>query len=106
MFGFGPRVPTITPDRLAERLAHGSPVLIDVREPDEFAAGHVPGARNVPLATLADQAGRLDPNAETLLICQSGRRSAAAARQLHRRGFTDVHSVKGGTLAWRGRLER
>lgn len=104
MFGFG--VPTITTDELAERLASGKPVLLDVREPYEFAAGHVPGARNVPLGRLASEAKRLDPHAQTLVLCRSGHRSATAVRQLRRMGFTDVHSVKGGTLAWRGKLER
>ena len=104
MFGFG--VKTITVDRLAERLKAGKPVLLDVREPSEFSTGHVPRARNVPVSRLAAEISRLDPTAETLLICQSGHRSATAARQLKRAGFTDVYSVKGGTLAWRGKLDR
>jgi rhodanese-related sulfurtransferase len=104
MFGRGPD--HITVEQLADRIEHGTPVLLDVREPDEFAGGHVPGARNVPAASLDAESARLDPHVETLLICQSGRRSAAAAKLLAKKGFTDVHSVKGGTSAWRGRLER
>ena len=104
MFGFG--IKTITVEQLAERLEVGKPMLLDVREPSEFASGHVPGARNVPLGRLAAESSRLDPDAETLIICQSGRRSATAAKQLKRAGFTDVHSVKGGTGAWRGKLKR
>jgi rhodanese-related sulfurtransferase len=104
VFGFGPKA--ITTDQLAERLRDGAPILLDVREPDEFAGGHVPGARNVPMAKLPEDAAHLDPEAEVLLICQSGRRSATAARHLASVGFTDVHSVKGGTSAWHGRLER
>lgn len=104
MFGLGPK--TVTVDELAERLTSSKPVLIDVREPDEFARGHVPGARNIPLAKLESAAANLDPGAETLLICQSGHRSATAAKLLVRRGFSDAHSVKGGTSAWRGKLER
>lgn len=104
MFGWG--VKTITTDELAEKLAAGKPVLLDVREPDEFAQGHVPGARNVPLGRLAAEIPKLDPAAETLVICRSGHRSATAAKQLKRAGFTDVHSVRGGTLAWRGKLKR
>ncbi len=104
MFGFGVR--TITTTQLAERLRAGAPVLIDVREPSEFAAGHVPGARNVPMSSLEAEVPRLDPGAETFIICESGRRSATAARQLKRAGFTDVFSVTGGTAAWRGELKR
>ena len=104
MFGFG--IKTITVEQLAERLKVGKPVLLDVREPSEFASGHVPGARNVPLGRLAAESSRLDPNAATLIICQSGRRSTTAAKQLKRAGFTDVYSIKGGTGAWRGKLRR
>jgi rhodanese-related sulfurtransferase len=104
MFGFG--VKTITTDQLAEELKAGTPVLLDVREPYEFAEGHIPGARNVPLATLASAAEKLDPSARTLVICRSGHRSATAAKALKRGGFTDVHSVKGGMLAWRGKVAR
>jgi rhodanese-related sulfurtransferase len=104
MFGRG--VKTISTDELAEKLGADSPVLIDVREPYEFAAGHVPGAVNIPVGLLGQRLGELDPTAETLLICQSGHRSKTAAGRMKRAGFTDVHSVRGGTLAWRGRLEK
>jgi rhodanese-related sulfurtransferase len=104
MFGFG--VKTITADELAVRMSQGKPVLLDVREPYEFAEGHIRGARNVPLGTLADKAGRLDPGVQTLLICASGHRSARGARQLTKAGFTEVYSVKGGMHAWRGKIVR
>lgn len=102
MFGWG--VKTITVDELADRLKQGKQVLIDVREPYEFKAGHVKGAVNVPLAQLADKLGRFDPCAETYVICQSGHRSATAVRVLKRAGFENAYSVKGGTSAWRGKL--
>jgi rhodanese-related sulfurtransferase len=104
MFGFG--VKTITTAELADKLAAGKPVLIDVREPREFASGHVKGSANMPLGTLASKIAKLDPAAETLLICHSGNRSASAARMLSRAGFERAYSVKGGTLAWRGKLVR
>jgi rhodanese-related sulfurtransferase len=104
MFGLG--VKTITVDELAEKLANGKPVLIDVREPNEFASGHVPGATNIPLGQLGARLGKLDPAAETLVICQSGHRSATAVSALKRAGFEHAYSVKGGTSAWRGKLAR
>jgi len=104
MFGFG--VKTITIEQLADRLKTGKPVLLDVREPSEFASGHVRDARNVPMSRLAAEVFLLDPDAETLVICQSGHRSAAAAKHLKRVGLTDVYSVKGGTGAWQGKLKR
>jgi rhodanese-related sulfurtransferase len=104
MFGWG--VKTVTVDELAEKLAQGKQVLIDVREPFEFAAGHVKGAVNVPLGQLADRLGGFDPIVETYVICESGHRSATAVRLLTRAGFEHAYSVKRGTSAWRGRLVR
>lgn len=104
MFGWG--VKTVTVDELANKLAHDKPVLIDVREPYEFAAGHVEGAVNVPLSQLAEKMSTFDPRAETYVICQSGHRSAAGVRLLGRAGFEHAYSVKRGTSAWRGQLVR
>jgi len=104
MFGWG--VKTVTVEELAEKLKQGKQVLIDVREPYEFKAGHVKGAVNVPLGQLADRLGKFDSNAETYVICQSGHRSASAVRLLKRAGFEHAYSVKRGTSAWRGKLVR
>ncbi len=103
---FGPRIKTVTTTELAERVAAGSVVLIDVREPHEFAAGHLPRAVNVPLGSLRARAGEFDSSTETYLICQSGSRSATATKQLMKTGFTNVASVRGGTSAWTGKLKR
>lgn len=104
MFGWG--VKTITTDEFAEKVKAGKGVLLDVREPREFAGGRVPGAINIPLGQLRERADRLDPAAETYLICASGSRSATAARQLKALGFTSAYSVKGGMRMWRGKLKR
>lgn len=75
---------------------------IDVREPDEFTGplGHVPGAQLIPLSTVAASVGHLDPTAPTLVICRSGGRSARAACELARLGFTDLYNLAGGMIAW------
>ena len=104
MFGLG--VKTITTQELAERIKAGKPVILDVREPHEFAAGHVPRAINIPLGSLMDGVSELDKDAETLVICHSGHRSATAARKLTKAGFSEVFSVRGGTAAWSGKLKR
>jgi len=103
---FGRTVRSVSVDELAARRAAGESVLIDVREPKEFATGHVPGAVNVPLRSLIGESGRFDPEMATFVICQHGRRSQDAARVLSRAGFKHVYSVAGGTSAWRGKLER
>lgn len=74
--------------------------LIDVREPDEYAAGHVPGAVSIPLGQIPDRIDECGPLGETLyMICRSGARSANACSYLEDRGRSAVNVV-GGTMAW------
>ncbi len=73
--------------------------LIDVREPDEYAAGHVTTARLVPAGSLAGAAGSLPTDRTVYVICASGRRSLRAAAALVASGL-DAVSVAGGTSAW------
>jgi CRP-like cAMP-binding protein len=72
-----------------------SAVLVDVRLPEEFAHGHLPGAVNVPLRALRSRAGSLDQNRPLAVYCDTGRRSASATFLLRERGF-DAHLVRGG----------
>jgi rhodanese-related sulfurtransferase len=73
--------------------------VIDVREPDEYVLGHVPGARPVPLAHVASSLDDLPRSQPVYVICASGNRSHTAARQL-RRGGVAAYSVAGGTGGW------
>jgi rhodanese-related sulfurtransferase len=75
--------------------------LLDVREPEEYAHGHVPGAVNLPQADLATRLAEVPRGRPVYLICQGGFRSLRAAQFLRQQGFEDVVSVKGGTQAWR-----
>ena len=72
--------------------------LIDVREADEFAAGHVPGAVNLPMSTIGDHLDEL-PEGAFDVICQIGGRSARVVQALEARGF-DATNVEGGTGDW------
>jgi rhodanese-related sulfurtransferase len=103
---FGPRVEHIGADDLRRKLDTGSAILIDVREPHEFTAGRVPGAINLPVGSLPGAASKISHDAEIIVICQSGHRSVTAAKRLLKAGFTNVRSVRGGTAAWQGPLER
>jgi rhodanese-related sulfurtransferase len=90
-------VPEITVDEAEARQAQGSPVL-DVREPDEYENGHVPGALHIPMNDVPD---RLDdvPEGDLLVICQGGGRSRKVAEFLLNSGRTATN-VAGGTGAW------
>ncbi|SDT80840.1 rhodanese-like domain-containing protein [Actinoplanes derwentensis] len=77
----------------------GAGVLLDVRSPNEYAAGHLPGAVNVPLDELETAAARY-AGQDVVTVCHSGARSLAAARLLDAAGAR-VQSLAGGTEAWR-----
>ncbi|HET9425191.1 MAG TPA: molybdopterin-synthase adenylyltransferase MoeB [Gemmatimonadaceae bacterium] len=91
----------ITPRELADRIARGdTPRLIDVREPHEHAFASIPGGELVPLAKLGNLVPSLDPDAELVLYCHSGSRSAWAANQLRALGFKRVLNLTGGITRW------
>lgn len=83
---------------LATQVSGGDIVLVDVREPDEYALGHVPGAVLVPLGTVPDQVDAFS-GSPTFVICRSGARSMRACEFLAARGRAVVN-VAGGTMAW------
>lgn len=84
---------------LAAAVRDGAAV-IDVREPEEYVTGHVPGARNVPLATVPLRARELAGSGPVYVICEAGGRSYMAAQALASTGV-DAVSVSGGTSEWR-----
>jgi rhodanese-related sulfurtransferase len=83
----------------AQRLAAGDLELIDVREPYEWEAGHVEGARHVPLERLAEVASELDRDRPVAFVCRVGGRSYMATQAFRQAGF-DAYNVSGGMLAW------
>jgi rhodanese-related sulfurtransferase len=88
-------------DELRHQLEEGGELqIVDVRNPGEYAGGHVPGAVNVPLARLAERVSALDPERPTAVICAGGYRSSAATSILQRRGFRRLYNIVGGTSAW------
>ncbi len=102
----GSIVGEITPAELAERIARGDDFeLLDVREPYEWAIARLPGARHVPLGTLPDRLGTLDPARETIVYCKSGMRSMAAAAQLAAAGFDKVANLAGGISRWSAEVD-
>lgn len=72
--------------------------FIDVREPDEFAGGSLPGATNMPLSDFFDLAKQLDPTRRVVALCKSGGRSTNALEHLAASGFTDLVNLDGGMM--------
>jgi len=88
----------ISVDELAELLEQGAS-LVDVREPDEYAAGRVAGGVLIPLATVPDRLDAFRSDGPTYVICRSGARSMRACEFVAAQGREAVN-VAGGTLAW------
>jgi rhodanese-related sulfurtransferase len=93
-------VPTVGVDEVSDPTAEGW-VVVDVREPYEWADGHIDGALHIPLGELPARVGELDPQARTLVVCHVGARSARATAWLHQQGF-DAANLTGGMDAWEG----
>jgi len=100
----------ISPDEVRALIDRGGVEIVDVREADEFAAGHLPGARLYPRGFLEVRADLEHPKRDAwlsadrgrrmVLYCGGGHRSALAAQSLQRMGFTDVASMAEGWTGW------
>ena len=75
-------------------------MLIDVREPDEYQAGHIPGAVLIPLRDLPNHLNEIPKDKTVVAVCHSGNRSAKATDFLRQTGFDNVHNMQGGMVAW------
>ena len=91
-------IPEVTPVEAAGRVESGA-VLVDVREDDEWAAGHAPGARHMPLSRLQHEYQSLTPDLTIIAVCRMGGRSAKATAALRGAGY-DVVNLAGGMQAW------
>lgn len=95
-------IPQLQPAELQSRLESGEQVVvIDVREPDEFAKGKIPGAYTIPRGVLEMQVdGRLPLDTAVVLYCGAGARSALACKSLAEMGYDKVENLEGGWGAW------
>jgi rhodanese-related sulfurtransferase len=86
----------------ATRLYNDDALIIDVREDKEFATGHIPRAKHIPLGQLASRMQELEKHKgkPILVTCRSGQRSARACGMLKKAGFETVYNQEGGIIAW------
>lgn len=84
----------------ASELRDQGAFILDVREPDEWAAGHIPGATLIPLGQLASRLAEVPQDQPIVVVCRSGNRSATGRDILLDAGFAEVTSMGGGMNAW------
>ena len=85
-----------------ENNPQGDFTLLDVRQPGEYEAGHIPGSKLIPLPDLKDRAGEVDPDRPVIVYCAIGGRSRVAAQMLAGNNFSKVYNLSGGFKAWQG----
>ena len=99
-FIFGKSVPTLTALELQENLNNGNkPFVLDVRQPEEFRLGHIPGAKLIPLGDLSRRIKEVPADREIVCICATGHRSVPAVHKLVAAGYT-ARSMKNGMISW------
>jgi len=97
-------IKTLTPSEVQAVLdkdEKGEFLLLDVRQPEEYEAGHIPGAMLIPLGELEARREELERGKKIIAYCRSGHRGMAAAIALCGLGFKDIHNLEGGILNWR-----
>jgi len=99
---FGPPLPSVSAAELNDKLKQPKrPLVLDVRQPDEFRTGHITGAKLIPLNELGRRLKELPKDREIVCVCASGNRSRSATKVLVRAGYNAVN-MKGGMLNWSG----
>lgn len=94
----------VTPAEATQLINREDAHIVDVREADEYASGHLPDAKNIPVAKLADRIGELEKFKDKPIIvcCATGMRSNKACAELKKHGFDKLHNLAGGVDAWVG----
>ena len=97
-----PRGKRATTTEVVQIINRGKNVIVDVRTPEEFAAGHLRDAKNIPLADFGTRIGELEKSKgkSIVVVCQTGARADKAVRLLQGAGFEDVVALDGGLAAW------
>ncbi len=98
---FGPSVPVLSAVELQDKLKGAQkPMVLDVRQPEEYSQGHISGAKLIPLGDLSNKLSGLSKQKEIVCVCASGSRSSSASKLLMGAGF-NVFNMRGGMAAWK-----
>jgi rhodanese-related sulfurtransferase len=92
---FGPQVPSVTPTEVNDDA-----YLLDVREPDEWEAGHAPGAHHLPMMEIPARMAEVPTDTEVVVVCRSGGRSGQVVSYLMGNGWDNVRNLDGGMRSW------
>jgi rhodanese-related sulfurtransferase len=92
---FGPQVPSVTPDEVTSDA-----YLLDVREPDEWEAGHAPGAHHLPMMEVPARLAEIPTDQQVVVVCRSGGRSGQVVSYLMGNGWDNVRNLDGGMQVW------
>jgi phage shock protein E len=92
----------VDPVEFSEVIAQPGVIILDVRTPEEFNAGHIPNAININVAAsnFSSEVSKLDKNATVAVYCRSANRSAVATNEMADLGFTDMYDMQGGIIDW------
>ena len=97
---FGPPMPSVNAAELNEKLKNGKhPLVLDVRQPEEYRTGHINGAKLIPLGELGRRMNELPKDKEIVCVCATGNRSHSATKFLLNAGYNAVN-MKGGMMMW------
>jgi rhodanese-related sulfurtransferase len=88
-------------DALKEKIKTDNPLLIDVRQPSEYASGHIPNAINIPLQTLAENLDQIPKDRPVVLYCTSGYRTGMGVMTLEMLGYTNVQAFPPSIQGWK-----
>ncbi len=98
---------TITPQQLQTQLDAGDELtIIDLREPELYRAGHIPGAKNIPFEQFDGRISVLDPDDRIALVCHTGPMGDVSGSLLAEKGYGKVSNLQGGMASWKGKLEK
>lgn len=92
----------VTVAQTKELLGRPDVMILDVREQSEYDAGHIPGVTLIPTGQVQNRLNEIPKDKPVIVTCRSGNRSAAVTKLLREQGYTNVHNMEGGIIAWQG----